>query len=300
MDHMDTERPDVRAEDLRELHKEISEAHAIATRTHNAVATLAASLKEVVTRQDKYERGLNLNSFVAYVLFTVLLGGGFFMLYRSRAGRLVVERDAAVRKRDEAVEAAAASRKELALRDDAARKATEFWQLLRDGKRADLIAKYPEIKGEHLTATEAQVFQEGVTRARNELVEQALADGLDAIKQEQWKRAITELKRGLAFEEDGPHSAQLHYYYGLALTKLGDYQEAAHQLDLAIAGGAERTVGADARYHLATALEALRQLDRARTEYNKFAEGHPNHNLYWAAKHHAAEIGARGAATKAQ
>src|SRR6266568_3187351 len=59
----------------------------IATRTHNAVATLAASLKEVVTRQQKYERGLNLNSFVAYLLFTVLLGGGFALLYRSRAGR---------------------------------------------------------------------------------------------------------------------------------------------------------------------------------------------------------------------
>src|SRR5512144_1424991 len=97
-----------------ELRRDIAEAHGVATRTHNAVATLAASLKEVVTRQAKYERGLNLNSFVAYLLFTILLGGGFFLLYRSRAGQLGAERDAALRKQAEAAEDAAAARRDLA------------------------------------------------------------------------------------------------------------------------------------------------------------------------------------------
>ena len=46
----------------------------------NAVVTLAQSLKEVVERQDRYERGLNLNSFVAYVLFTILLGNSIVLI----------------------------------------------------------------------------------------------------------------------------------------------------------------------------------------------------------------------------
>src|SRR4051812_12158652 len=88
---------------LEELRRELSETHAIATRNHNTVASLAAQLKDVLAMRDRYERGLNLNSFVAYVLFTVLLSGGFYLLYRSRADRLVSDRDAAVARRDQAL-----------------------------------------------------------------------------------------------------------------------------------------------------------------------------------------------------
>src|SRR5687768_8661224 len=98
---------------LADLRRDIAEAHAVATRTHTAVNTLASSLKDVVTRQDKYERGLNLNSFVAYVLFTLLLGSGFYLLYQSRAEVLLAERDAALRIRSEAVAEAAAARAKL-------------------------------------------------------------------------------------------------------------------------------------------------------------------------------------------
>src|SRR5687768_15050468 len=85
--------------DVRELKRELAETHSLIARTHNSVTTLAASLKEVLARQDRYERGLNLNSFVAYVLFTVLLGGGFFLLYRSRTRSLESDLLSAARKR---------------------------------------------------------------------------------------------------------------------------------------------------------------------------------------------------------
>jgi hypothetical protein len=286
----------VPAGDVRDLRRELAEAHAISTRTHNAVATLAASLKEVVQRQDKYERGLNLNSFVAYLVFTVLLGGGFYMLYRSHAGQLVNERDAAIRKRDEALSEAAAAKKDVLARDEAARKAADYWQLIKDGRRADAIARYPEIKGERLTPTEAAAFQDAVARSRTEIVDASFADGVEAERGEQWKRAAGEFKRALSYEEDGPRAGQMRYYYGIALVKLGDYVEGAKQLDLAIAAGAERTVGKDARFYLAVSLEQLRQLDRARIEYLKFADAHgENDPLYWRARHAANDIAQRTA-----
>src|SRR6266568_9246373 len=147
----------------------------IATRTHNAVATLAASLKEVVTRQQKYERGLNLNSFVAYLLFTVLLGGGFYLLYRARAGQLGAERAEAVRQANDARAEAEAARKELAAREDGARKASALWQLLKDGKKADAIGQWVEVQKEKLSPVEIAVFQEGVARARAEIVDTGYA-----------------------------------------------------------------------------------------------------------------------------
>ncbi len=275
------------------VRREIAEVHAVASRTSNAVSTLASSLKDVVVRQEKLERGLNLSSFVAYIIFTALLAGGFFLLYRSRAGQLVSERDAAVRGRDEALAEAQAARREVATRDQAARKAYDFWQLVVAGKRNDAIARYPEMVGEKLTPTEEQVFKDAVAKARAELVDQGFASGVEAFKAEQWKRAAGEMKKALSFEDDGPRAAQMRYYYGVALVKQGDYQEAARQLDLALGGGAERTVGGDARFHLATALEMLKQPDRARAEYLRFADAHPQNALAWPARRKATEISQR-------
>jgi TolA-binding protein len=275
---------------MSEDRQDVADVHAIATRTHNAVATLAASLKDVVTRQERYERGLNLNSFVAYLLFTVLLGGGFYLLYRSRAGQLAVERDEALRHEHDARTEAEAARRDLVAREEGTRKAQAFWQLLRDGKKADAIGQWADVQKEKLSPVEQAVFQEGVARARTEIVDAGYAAGVEAVKGEQWKRATTELKRALSYEEEGPRAAQMRYYYGVALLKQGDYLEAVRQLDAAITGGAERTVGADARFHLANALELGRQLDRARAEYLKFADVHSAHPWANLARRKAAEI----------
>src|SRR5262249_7641634 len=163
------------------------------------------------------------------------------------------------RKQAEAAEEVANARKELAARDEGARLAAEFYTLLKDGKKADALARWPELQKAKLSPVETQYLQENVMRARAEVVDAAYAGGVEAARSEQWKKASTELKRALAFEEDGPRAAQMHYYYGVSLVKQGDYQEAVRQLDLALAGGVERSVGSDARFHLATALELGKQ-----------------------------------------
>ena len=281
--------------ELRLLHREIAEAHAVASRTHNAVAILGASLKEVIARQDRYERGLNLNSFVAYAIFTILLAGGFSLLYRARAGRLVMDRDQATRQRDAAVAEAETVRAKLAVREQAEEKALGFWQLLDEGKKAEALASYPDVVREPLSVVEALVFQRAVGRARAEIVDAGFAEGLEAFRAVQWKRASGALKRALAYEEEGPRAAQIRYYYGVTLHKQGDYAEAARELELSIAGGAERTIGPDARFYLASAFELLRQTDRARTEYEKFASTRPTHPFAGVARRKASEISARTA-----
>jgi TolA-binding protein len=275
---------------LADLRRDIAEAHALATRTHNAVTTLANSLKEVVTRQDKYERGLNLNSFVAYVLFTILLGGAFYLLYRSRAEILLGERDAALRVRADAIADAAAARARLEEREAGSRKAEELWGLLQDGRRADMLARVPEIATAKMSNVERQVLEQSTVRARAELVDASFAAGVEAVKGQQWKRAVTELKRALSLEEEGPRAMQMRYHYGVALLKQGDYEEAAKQLDVAVAGGVEKNGGTDARYYLASALEMSKQPERARAEYLRFSDGHWEHPLAPGARRKAAEI----------
>jgi tetratricopeptide (TPR) repeat protein len=275
---------------LRDLRRELSDSHAAHARSSNAITSLASSLKEVLGRIRRHDRGLNLNSFVAYVIFTTLLGGGFFMLYRTRADRLVAERDAALRGQKTAVDEATRSRLDLEARDAAEKKALDYWGLLAGGKREEAIARAGEIMHERLSPVEQQVFQAGVQRARREIIDAAFADGVEAYGQAQWKRAAAAFKRALTYEADGPRAAQMRYYEGVSLHKLGDYAEAAKQLDLALAGGAERTVGPDARFYLATALEMLRQWERARDEYEKFWQNHVAHPMAQRARRRAYEL----------
>jgi len=262
---------------IADLRRDVAEAHAITTRTHNALTTLATTLKEIVARQDRYERGLNLNSFVAYTLFTVLLGAGFYMLYSARAENLLADREQALRVRAEAVAETERARKELAARQLGSKKAEELWGLLAEGKRAEMMARLPEIAAFQMSPVEKQVLEQGAARARAEMTDASFAAGVDAVRGQQWKRAAAELTKALGFETEGPRAVQMEYYLGLALLKQGDPEAALPHLETAVAGGVEKSVGADGRFYLAQALEGAQQSERARAEYLKFADNHWNH-----------------------
>ncbi len=284
--------------ELRDLRKEISDSRALIIKTHNLIGQVGVDVKQVSRRQDRYERGLSLNSFVAYVLFTLLLGGAFFLLYRSRAERLVVERDAALQSR--ATERA--ERDQLAAAAEARTRgedrARRFHELIAAGasKRSEVIAQYPEVAREALSPVEAAVFRDAVAKARTEIAGAGYAAGVEAIQAQQWKRAAQEFKRAMPYEPEGPRAVQMRYYYGLALHKQGDFQEAAHQLEAALEGGVDRNVGGDIEFYLANALDMLRQLDRAKALYERYLATHAQGALAIVARRRLDAIRATNAA----
>jgi tetratricopeptide (TPR) repeat protein len=166
----------------------------------------------------------------------------------------------------------------------------EFWQLLDQGRRADAIARYPEVAALRLTPTEREVFRVAVQRARAEVVETGFAAGVTAFKAGQWKKVTGELERALLYEAEGPRAAQARYYMGVALHRQGDYQHAVRVLEAALADGVERTVGQDARFFLGAAYEALRQPEMARAESLRFADAHPNTPMYGPARRRLDEL----------
>ena len=75
--------------------------HALLLRkVQQGTTELAESVGRLVTGQRRRDRWVSVNSFVAYLLFTAILGGAMLVLYRSRAGQLVRDRDSAVAERD--------------------------------------------------------------------------------------------------------------------------------------------------------------------------------------------------------
>ena len=88
-------------------------------KTQSDVRQLAESIGALVSEQRKRSRWLNVNSFVAYLMFTLLCGGAFYYMYRSRAHELVSERDRVISERDQAVKRADEATAKNAARDAA-------------------------------------------------------------------------------------------------------------------------------------------------------------------------------------
>lgn len=279
------------------MRRRLDEQGALIRRTHTAVTSLAESLGKVVSGQRRRERWLNLNSFVAYTLFTVLLGGGFFMLYHERSGDLLTARDAALEERDTARQRAQRLREEIAERETAEALALEYYTLLRDGRRSEAIARYPEIEARQLSPTERAVFVDGVKQARAQIVDAGYLTGLDAYRAGDLDTAVSELRTALAYEDEGPRAAQMRYYLGLSYYKKAEYDSAARQFELSVAGRVDQSGVVDARYYLASSLEKSGQIEEARAEYDKFAGTHPNHPWAMTARRRAAVLTRRSIRT---
>lgn len=276
--------------ELEALRRKVDESAALLRRNQLALSELADSVGKLVAQQRRRERSFTLNSFVAYCLFTVLLGGAFLALYQNRADELVSDRDRARDERKIASRKADDLAAELAARDQAAAAAHAYWTLLEEGQRDKAIAEYGDIESSALTPTERELFAEREKQARADIVDAGYLSGLDAYRAGKHADAIPELKRALGYEEEGPRAAQMRYYLGVAQVKTGAAEDGAKQLELALAGRVEQSGVVDARFWLASAHEKLGRLDEARTEYDRFATANPQHPLSVAARRKSAAL----------
>jgi tetratricopeptide (TPR) repeat protein len=241
-------------------------------KTQQQVSQLAESIAGLVDVQRRRTRNLNLNSFVAYLIFTMLCGAGFYLLYRSRTGDLAEtrkhvqqERDAAVKRGDELAAKGAA-------RDRADATAWEVFQLLEAGKRADASAKLAAAEGLALSRTERAVLAARAHETQVQEVEAALKAAATAFKGGRHNDVIAPLEAALVGEPAGPRAAAMHYYLGVAYAKKAVLDKAVMHLDLAVAAEKDHE---DVRFHLASALDRRAEYVKARTEYNRFATAHP-------------------------
>ena len=85
------------------LRRKLDDNATVGRKTQHAMVQLADSLANQVASNRQRTRWLNLNSFVAYVLFTMILGAGFLLLYRVRTSGLLADRVSAQHERDAAV-----------------------------------------------------------------------------------------------------------------------------------------------------------------------------------------------------
>ena len=265
----------VPVDELEELKREVTETRNQMIKTANIVSNLSAEVREISRLHERQQRGLTLNSVASYVIFVLLISVGLYLFYRSQKERLDYEKGVLVREREAAISKLASLQKSVDKRRKTEVMATTFYRLSQSGQIHKALQKYPEIAQLPLSPVESAVFQKWAERKRKWLGEKAYTAGMKAVGEEQWKRASTEFKRSITYLPSPPHEASLRYYYGIALLRLGDYSEAATQLESAVKANAEKFVSKEVRFYLGTVYEHMGQIGKAKSTYHEFIKKHP-------------------------
>lgn len=260
---------------LENLRRRLDDQGALGRKTHAQVAQLAESIAALVAQQRRRSLWLNVNSFVAYVVFTILCGAGCYLLYLSRAHELTAARERAVGERDAAVRHADELSARAAAREAADGKAWEVYQLLEGGKRSEAVARLDALREQPLSRTERAVLAARALETRATEVDAAIKTAAAALKAGRAAdvpgQAIKPLEAALIGEPAGARAATIHYYLGVAYART-ELDKAVAHLQQATAGNVDQE---DARFQLASALDRSGAFALARAEYDRYATAHP-------------------------
>jgi len=261
--------------ELEEIKREIVESRSLSIKTNNLVNALASDVKSIAKRHQMQERRLILNTATAYVV-TIAVVLGFVKLawdfrldtVRSET-KSAEERTLALEKQIKALEA----RDEGAVR--ARRQANDFYQLVAQNKRREIIETFPEVSRAELTPTERAIFEAAVDRAKAELSLIAYQSGLDHARMGRWQEATQQLRESLAYKADAAHSPSATYELARALIALGMHREAIPMLITLSEASADREVMDDATFLLAQAQLEIQAYNDAKTTLRAFIRRFP-------------------------
>jgi TolA-binding protein len=216
--------------DLEEIKREIVESRSLTIKTNNLVNALAADLKSIAKRQQGYERRIVFNSATAYVVTIAVLFIALKLAWDARVDAVRAETKGTREKLDvlEKDLKSAQSREEAAQRGS--RAASQFYDLIVNNKRRELIEQFDEVAKLPLTHTERAVFESATERARQELSLIAYQTGLDNVRTGRWHEATQALKESIQYKGDAAHSSQAKLQLGHSLRALGRQREAIPML----------------------------------------------------------------------
>ena len=130
-------------------------------------------------------------------------------------------------------------------------RAAQLYDLVRQGKRADLVEQWETLKKEPLSKAEAAIFADAVDRARNELAAQLYQQGMDRVRVQRWQEAATAFEDSLKYKEDSAISPSVRLGLSDAYRHLNRQKEAIPILTLLAENSVDKEAHDDALYQLA-------------------------------------------------
>jgi TolA-binding protein len=271
-------------EELREIKREIIESRGLVIKTNNLTNALSADIKSIAKRQQSYERKLSWNSATAYVVFVFVVFAALKLAWDARVDQIRAETDSRTQENERLRKEVREGQKREEDRLRAEAKAAQFYELLKQNKRQELVEAYEAIKKEPLSRAEQALFADGVERAKNELSAQVYGQALEKLKAKRWQEAAGLFEESLRLKDDSSIGPSVRLGLAQAYRGLGRHKDAIPLLTQLADNTVDREVCDDALYYLAqsqTDIEAWNDAKNTwRTMLRRFpdsrfsAEGH--------------------------
>ncbi len=261
--------------ELEEIKREIVESRSLSIKTNNLVNALAADVKSIAKRHQMQERRLFVNGAAAYVVTIAVVLVFVKLAWDIRLETVRAEGSEALERADQLEKQfkSLQTREEGTLR--ARRQASEFYALIQENKRREILERFPEVAKAELTPTERAVFENATERARNELSLIAYQMGLDHARTGRWQEAAQQFRDSLAYKKDGAHAPSASYELSRALVKLGLHRDAIPILLGLSEASADREVMDEATFLLAQAQLEIEAWNDAKTTLRTFIRRFP-------------------------
>jgi outer membrane protein assembly factor BamD (BamD/ComL family) len=170
------------------------------------------------------------------------------------------------------------SRQREAERQAAEIEAAKFYDLIKQGKRVDMIRAWESMKSKPLTRAEADLFGEAVEKARSEQASMLYLQGVDSSRLQRWQEAATAFEESLHYEDAGPVAPQAKLELANAYRKLRRQKDAIAVLEPLSESTVDKDIQDDALELLAwcqTEIEAYNDAKNTwRTLLRKFPDSH--------------------------
>jgi TolA-binding protein len=265
-------------DELREIKREIIESRGLVIRTNNLTNALSADIKSIAKRQQSYEGRLSWNSATAYVVFVIVVFVALKFMVDARVDAIDATgkhlRDENARMKSDLDLA----RTQLADKAASELEAAKFYDLVKGGRRVDVIKGWDAMKNKPLTKSEAQFFAEAVDHAKVEQATSLYLQGLDSARLQRWQEAAASFEESLRYDDGAPISPQAKLELAEADRKLRKQKEAIAILAPLVEQPIDRDVLDDALEQLAwcqTEIEAYNDAKNTwRTLLRKFPDSH--------------------------
>jgi TolA-binding protein len=237
--------------ELAEIKREIVESRGLVIKTNNLTNALSADIKSIAKRQLGYERKISWNSGVAYVVFVVLMFLALKLALDARIDQIGARSETMTVEVERLRKDLKDAQKREEDRARAEVKAAQFYELIRQGKRADVVDGYESVKNEPLSRAEQMTFHDSVERARTELTSQLYVRGLEKMKVQRWQEAATVFEEALRHKDESSMAPQIRLGLAEAYRKLNRQKDAIPLLQQLADNAVNKDVQDDALYMLA-------------------------------------------------
>jgi TolA-binding protein len=277
-------------EELREIKREIIESRGLVIKTNNLTNALSADIKSIAKRQQTYERRLSWNSATAYIVFVVVVFAALKLAWDARVDQIKAETEARAQDNERLRKDIREAQKRDEDRARAEAKAAQFYDLVRQGKRNDLVDQWASMKNEPLSKAESAMFSDAVERARNELAGQLYQQGMDKVRVQRWQEAAASFEESIKYKEDAAIAPAVRLGLSDAYRHLNRQKEAIPILTALAENPVDKEVHDDALYLLASCQMDIQAWNDAKNSWRTLIRRFPESRFAAEAKLQLAQL----------